>query len=179
MIPGKAAGIGWAVSFALAGLIGCRWPQNREAPLPLAQRLTWYGRSAERIADSIPSDTVFSGACIRIQRLNFTGSNGPFHMELRQYRSPKWAFAAWEGLGTRVGSLEGCSRIGNIWAFVHGEYLGLTDSSAGDLYPEEFRERLASPGEPAFILPHEFEAFPLLGRIPGPARHRPDSAARP
>jgi hypothetical protein len=170
VIPGKAARAGWAVSFALASLIGCRWTQDREAPLPLAQRLTWYGRSAERVTDSIPADTVSSGACIRIQRLDFPGSEAPFRMELRQYRSAVWAFAAWEGLGTRVGSQEGCARVGRGWAFVHGAYLGLTDSSAGDLYPEEFRERLLSLGEPAFILPQEFEAFPLQGRIPGTER---------
>lgn len=162
--------IGCAISFALANLIGCRWPQVHEAPVPLAKRLTWDGRPAERIADSIPADTVFSGACIHLQRLEFPGSVAPFSMELRQYRTPVWAFAAWEGLGTQAGSQEGCARVGKRWAFVHGSYLGLTDSSAGDLYPEEFRERLASLGEPSFILPQEFEAFPLQGRIHGTER---------
>ena len=151
-------------------MVGCRWPQLHEAPVPWAKRLTWYGRPADRITDSIPSDTVFSGACIRIQRLEFPGSDAPLRMEIRQYRTPVWAFAAWEGLGAQARFQEGCVRVGKRWAFVHGNYLGLSDSSVGDLYPEEFRARLASLDEPVFILPEEFEAFPLLGRIPGSER---------
>src|SRR6478609_5564506 len=77
VISGKAKGTGWATLFALACLVGCRWPQVHEAPVPFAKRLTWNGRLAERIADSIPSDTGFSGACIHIQRLEFPGSEVP------------------------------------------------------------------------------------------------------
>jgi hypothetical protein len=168
--PGKTQRTGWAVMLALASLIGCRWPQVREAPVPLAKRLTWYGRAAERVNDSTPADTAFAGACTHFQSLEFPGTDAPFRLELRQYRSSVWAFAAWEALGKQTRPQEGCARIGKRWAFLHGAYLGLTDSSAGDLYPEEFRERLASSGEPVFILPQEFEAFPLQGRIPGTER---------
>jgi hypothetical protein len=48
--------------------------------------------------------------------------------------------------------------------------VGVTDSSAGELYPEEFRERLAAAEEPAILFPEQFKAFPLLGRIPGSER---------
>jgi hypothetical protein len=95
-------------------------------------------------------------------------------MEIREYRQARFAFAAWRSLGgdARMGDIaaragEGYLRAGSRWAFVHGAYLGLTDTSAANLYPEEFKERVAFAGEPAFLLPPEFEAFPLMGRIPG------------
>ncbi|MBW8888168.1 MAG: hypothetical protein JF616_10475 [Fibrobacteres bacterium] len=151
-------------------LAGCLWPQPAAAPKPLSQRLTWCGRQAGLILDSVPSDTGNPSACIRIQRLEFPGATTPFRMELRQYRDPVRAFVAWEGLALQTRPQEGCVRIGSRWAFIHAAYVGLTDSSAGELYPEEFRERLAAADEPAILFPEQFKAFPLLGRIPGSER---------
>jgi hypothetical protein len=154
----------------LASLAGCRWPHASEAPKPVAERITWCGRHAALVLDSAPADTSAPGASVRIQRLEFPGARAPFRVELRRYRSAFWAFAAWEGLGARIRPQDGCIRLGPRWAFIHGPYLGLTDTGAAELYPEEFRTRLAFDGETAFLLPPEFAAFPLLGRIPGSER---------
>jgi len=155
---------------ALFMLAGCLWPQPTAAPKPLSQRLTWCGRQAVLVLDSVPSDTGNPAACARIQRLEFPGATTPFRMELRQYRNPVWAFLAWEGLASQARPQDGCIRIGSRWAFIHAAYVGVTDSSAGELYPEEFRERLAAADEPAILFPDQFQAFPLLGRIPGSER---------
>lgn len=172
---------GVLVALAMAG---CRWPLRAEAPKPLSQRITWCGRTPSGAYDSIPADTSLPEACVRILELEFPGAETPFRMELRAYREPKFAFAAWQSLGGMARSGEGAQgsaeaaartgggylRAGSRWAFVHGAYLGLTDTSAANLYPEEFKERLAIAGEPVFMLPPEFEAFPLKGRIPGSER---------
>jgi hypothetical protein len=159
---------------ALLALADCRWPLHADAPKPIAQRITWCGLPPSRFIDSVPADTSRPEACIRVLSLDFPGSESPFRMEMREYRQPRFAFAAWLSLGAapRSGlganrSGEGFFRMGPRWAFVHGTYLGLTDSSAANLYPEEFKERLGMIGEPIFQLPPEFEAFPLIGRIPG------------
>ncbi len=159
-----------AAVLALLMVVGCRWPYRSDPPKPLSRKLTWCGRQAALIRDSIPSDTSDPAACIRVQRLEFPGSAAPFSMELRRYRSPVHAFIVWEEFAGQTRPQEGCVRVGLRWAFIHGPYIGLTDSSAGDLYPEEFRERLAAAEEPAMVLPAQFEAFPLLGRIPGSER---------
>lgn len=155
---------------ALAVLAGCLWPQPAAAPKPFPQKLTWCGRPAGLILDSLPSDTGNPAACIRVQRLEFPGATSLFRMELRQYRDPVKAFVAWEGLASQARLQEGCVKLGSRWAFIHAAYVGLTDSSAGELYPEEFRERLAAGDEPAVSFPDQFKAFPLLGRIPGSER---------
>lgn len=156
----------------LAALLaaGCRWPNRTEAPKPLQERVTWCGKTVSTWSDSIPSDTGRPEACIRILRLEFAASETPFRMELRRYRDPRWAFSAWQTLAAGARSLDGCARVDSRWTFVHGQYLGLTDSSASNLYPEEFKERLAFAGETSFALPAEFGAFPLRGRIPGSER---------
>jgi hypothetical protein len=157
-------GFGVLVVLALAE---CRWPLRAEAPKPLTQRITWCGRSPVRWIDSVPADTAGPENCVRILKLEFPGTESPFRMEMREYRKPSNAFAAWRSLGSAVRTAEGFFRLDSRWAFVHGTYLGLTDSTAANLYPEEFKERLAFAGEPVFVLPPEFEAFPLVGRIPG------------
>jgi hypothetical protein len=169
-----------AFAFSLLWVLtGCRLSHETEATLPLAQRVTWSGRLPVAVSDSIPSDTDSTAASIRIHRLEFAGPEGPFHLELREYRTAYWAFAAWQSLAPNR-PREGCFRLGSRWVFAHGPYLGITDSSAGSLYPGEFKDRLAfaaerseggqSRPEPLFALPSEFESFPLLGRIPGSER---------
>jgi hypothetical protein len=166
---------------ALLALAECRWPLRAEPPKQLSQRITWCGRPPSRSADSTPPDTSLPEACIRIVSLEFPGAEAPFRMELREYRQPGFAFAAWRSLESPGHAGEGAARLGgdaartgggylragSRWAFVHGAFLGLTDTSAANLYPEEFKDRLAIAGEPVFVLPPEFEAFPLRGRIPG------------
>jgi hypothetical protein len=102
--------------------------------------------------------------------MEFPGATAPFRLELRQYRDPVRAFVAWQSLASQARPQDGCVRIGSRWAFIHAAYVGLTDSSAGELYPEEFRERLGDSDEPAIQFPDQFKAFPLLGRIPGSER---------
>jgi hypothetical protein len=162
------------LALALSAAWGCRWSLRPEAPKPLQQRITWCGRLPSAYSDSLPGDTLLAEACLRIHRFEFPGAESPFRMELREYRQPRYAFSAWRSLvsAARIGeggvrSGEGYIRIGSRWAFIHGPYLGLTDTTAANLYPEEFKERLALAGEPVFSLPPEFEAFPLLGRLPG------------
>lgn len=155
----------------LSVLAGCEWPHRTDPPKPFSQSLTWCGRPAASIRDSIPADTGRAGACIRIQRLEFPGASTPFRIELRQYRDPVRAFLAWESLASPQNRpQDGCVRVGSRWAFLRVPYVGLTDSSAGDLYPAEFRERLAAADEPSVLFPSQFAAFPLLGRIPGSER---------
>jgi len=154
---------------AILALAGCQRASQAEAPKPAAERMTWCGRQAGSLRDSVPADTAAAGACIRIHRLEFPGTEVPFRVELREYRRPYWAFAAWQALA-QGRTQEGFARIGPRWAFVHGAFLGWTDSSAANLYPEEFKERLAFAGEPAIGLPSQFDAFPLLGRIPASER---------
>jgi hypothetical protein len=159
----------WAI-IAFLPLAGCRWSQPTEPPKPFSQRLTWCGRQGGIVLDSVLSDTGDAEACIRIQRLEFPGSPAPLGMELRQYHDPAGAFLAWETLAAGAKPQDGCVRVGSRWAFIHVPFVGLTDSSAGELYAEEFRERLAAGQEPAILFPSQFNAFPLLGRIPGSER---------
>jgi hypothetical protein len=159
-------GIGAAFAMLLV-LASCRWPQKAEAPRPLSQRISWCGRTPVLALDSVPSDTTRAEACIRVLRLEFPGSEAPFRVEVRAYRKPYHAFHAWQSLSITRRNAEGCFKLGARWVFLHGPYVGLTDSSAAELYPEEFKARLAIADEPAFRLPPEFEAFPLRGRIPG------------
>ncbi len=173
--------LAWVGLMAVFALTGCRWPIRAEAPKPLSQRITWCGRPPARATDSVPADTSRPESCVRILSLEFPGSESPFRMEMREYRQPAFAFAAWKSLGSSIRSIqailhpgedpartgEGILRMDSGWAFIHGAYLGITDASAANLYPEEFKERLAFAGEPVFLLPPEFEAFPLMGRIPG------------
>lgn len=148
---------------------GCRWTRPAEAPRPLQERVTWCGKPASRAFDSILADTALPEACLSVLRLDFDAEM-PLRLELRRYRDPVRAFAAWQSVSAGARSQDGCARSGSRWAFVHGEYLGLTDSSASPLYPEEFKERLAFAGEPVFILPPGYGAFPLRGRVVGSER---------
>lgn len=155
---------------AIAIGAGCDFPQRGDAPKPVSQRLTWCGRPAGLILDSALPDTSAPAACLRIQRLEFPGTAAPFRIELRRYRNPLWAFVAWENLYGHARPREGIVRVGSRWAFIHVPYVGLADSSAGELDAEGFRERLAFIGEPSILYPTQFNAFPLLGRIPGSER---------
>lgn len=172
--------LAWVGLMLVLAITGCRMSLHAEAPKPLSQRVTWCSRPPVRATDSVPADTSRPESCIRILSLEFPGSETPFRMEMREYRQPGFAFAAWKSLGSSVRSSQAVPRPGadparmgegilwldSGWAFIHGAYLGITDASAGDLYPEEFKERLAFAGETVFLLPPEFEAFPLMGRIP-------------
>src|SRR6185369_11994870 len=117
---------------ALTLLMGCLWKQPADAPLPLSRRLTWCGRPAGAIQDSVPSDTADPGACVRVEHLEFPGSPKPFRMELRRYRDPIRAFIAWEGMAKQLRPQDGCMKIDSRWIFIHADYVGLADTSAGE-----------------------------------------------
>jgi hypothetical protein len=89
---------------------------------------------------------------------------------MRKYRTDYFAFAALESLDPARFSAGDLLRTGKGWAFCHGPYLGLTDSVALNLGREELKARLRIGGEAPVALPREFEAFPLLGRVPGSER---------
>lgn len=147
----------------------CRQNLN-ETPRTLPQGLSWCGRSASLIRDSVPADTSAPDACLGVHLLEFPGAEGAFHLELREYRASWLAYAALQRRGGGRAVEEGCIRLDSGWGFIHGRYLGLADSSSLLLTREEFRQNLVFGGQIGFSLPPEFEAFPILGRITGSER---------
>ena len=149
-------------------LAACR-PEDRASPVPVSQRVAWSGRFATDAKDSVLSDTVSAGACLRTHRLEFAGTD-PLILNLREYRTAYWAFAAFRRLERGEPPREGWLATGDRVYVVHGAYLGELDSAAGSNSVGTLRDRLKFVGSAATSLPPEFESFPLLGRIPNSER---------
>jgi hypothetical protein len=153
----------------LSTLWGCRFSKTPEAaPLPLSQRVTWSGVIASRYSDSLirNDDTLSIGAPLHIHRFLFAGPDS-FELRLSEYREIYWAYAAFQRTAGSEGIVKGVFEEGKTLRFTHGTFLGAMTSSSGEaIEATALREKLDFQGEDFVLLPKEFAAFPLLGRVP-------------
>ncbi len=151
------------------GIGGCRLSATPEPPpVPFSQKISWVGSQATAYTDSLPpgADSLETDAPIRFHRFEFAGSD-TVHLRLTEYREGYWAYAAFQRFAQSGELANGLYRDGDTWIILHGSFLGALKKTPGGPIPSEFlKENLRFQGEEWMPLPKEFQAFPLLGRIP-------------
>jgi hypothetical protein len=158
-----------SLAFAAFLLCGCRLSKEPEAPpLPLSQRVTWLGMPAVSYADSLPPSPDSGQNALELPAgVHEFGFSGPDSARLRlsEYREAYWAYAAFQRSAKPFELADGFYREGDVWFFLHDRFVGELRTAGGVLaaFP---KENLAIQGETLPANPKEFEAFPLLGKIP-------------
>lgn len=147
---------------------GCRFTQEAPVPtLPFPQTVRWSGLLAEAYSDSLITsvDSLESNEAFRIHDFGFP-SQDSIRLRLFEFSHAYGAYAAFQRFSGQEGLADGHFRDGGVWRFHHGRYLG--ELSSGPVLSEEnlLSDNLSFQGEALFLKPREFEAFPLLGRIP-------------
>lgn len=147
---------------------GCRFTQEPPAPPPpFPQTVLWSGQLAETYADSLITsvDSLQSNQAFRIHEFGFH-SQDSIHLRLFEFAHAYGAYAAFQQSAGQEGIAEGHFRDGDVWRFHHGRFLGELASDPVLSEGDPLTEYLSFQGEVLFLKPGEFEAFPLLGRIP-------------
>lgn len=158
------------VLFTIAmALDACRFGKEPEAPpLPLSQKVSWGGKVAATYSDSliVGEDSTQTESPFRIREFSFVGAD-TLHLRLFEYRQPYYAYAAFQSAASPMELADGFYRNHTALIFHHGRFIGDLQNVQGSLVPAEFlKENLAFAGEDLFSNPKEFDAFPLLGRVP-------------
>lgn len=145
---------------------GCRFTRESPAPpLELSQKIRWSGSLAVSYADSLiaTEDSLRTGNAFRIHEFGFPDST---HLRLFEFAHAYGAYAAYQRIAGTEAVAESHFRENSTWRFHHDLFLGELTSPQGQEQGDELMENLSFRGETLFLKPKEFEAFPLLGRIP-------------
>jgi hypothetical protein len=157
-----------ACVFALAG---CRFTQEPPAPiLPLSQKVRWSGGLAVSYADSLVAteDSLQTGKAFRIHDFGFSDPDST-RLRLFEFAQAFGAYAAYQHAAGPEEIAESHFRQGpqgSKWRFHHDRFFGELTSQRVQPQGDELIDNLSFQGEALFLKPKEFEAFPLLGRIP-------------
>jgi hypothetical protein len=141
----------------------------------MSQRVTWDEAIALSYSDSLiqsegGNEDTLSLAAVRspwrVHRFLFAGPDS-LELGLFEYREAYWAYAAFQSAAGKAGITRGMFEEGKTLHFLHGALLGELKAMTGsEIEPASLLENLSFQGEDLFLLPKEFAAFPLLGRIP-------------
>ena len=157
-------------------LAGCRFSQEAPAPpLPLPQKVRWSGGLAASYADSVVAspDSLSLGNAFRIHDFTFSDPDST-RLRLFEFANAYSAYASFQRVSGLEGMADGHFRDGSVWRFHHDRYFGELTSQQDQAQGDEGIENLTFQGEALFLMPKEFDAFPLLGRIPHSERVVPD-----
>ncbi len=164
-------GILSATLTALASMIavaGCRFtPEPPAPPLPLSQKVRWSGGLAATYADSLVAseDSLRTGNAFRIHDFGFSDSDST-RLRLFEFAHASGAYAAYQLVAGPDAMAESHFREDSVWRFHHDRFLGELTLQRAQVQGDELIDNLSFQGETLFLKPKEFEAFPLLGRIP-------------
>lgn len=171
IVPDGMGGIPFGTLTALASMIafaGCRFtPEPPAPPMALSQKVRWSGGLAVTYADSLVTseDSLRTGNAFRIHDFGFPDPDSA-RLRLFEFAHAYDAFAAYQLAAGPDAMAERHFSEDSLYLFHHDRYLGELTLPMAKVQGDELIDNLSFQGEALFLMPKEFEAFPLLGRIP-------------